>query len=69
MRRALLVLADPNYVAHTPLGLGPKEAVPLICAGITTYKGIKETERYLGNGSRFRAAAALATRPSNTPRR
>lgn len=38
------VLADPNYVAHIPKGLGPKEAAPLICAGITTYKGIKETK-------------------------
>ncbi len=38
------VLADPNYVAHIPKGLGPMEAAPLICAGITTYKGIKETE-------------------------
>ncbi len=38
------VLADPNYVAHIPKGLGPKEAAPLICAGITTYKGIKETD-------------------------
>jgi propanol-preferring alcohol dehydrogenase len=38
------VLADPNYVAHIPIGLGPKEAAPLICAGITTYKGIKQTE-------------------------
>jgi propanol-preferring alcohol dehydrogenase len=38
------ILADPNYVAHIPKGLGPKEAAPVICAGITTYKGIKETE-------------------------
>jgi propanol-preferring alcohol dehydrogenase len=38
------IIADPNYVAHIPKGLGPKEAAPLICAGITTYKGIKETE-------------------------
>ena len=38
------LLADPDYVAHIPKGLGPKEAAPLICAGITTYKGIKETE-------------------------
>jgi propanol-preferring alcohol dehydrogenase len=35
------VLAAPDYVAHIPKGLGPKEAAPLICAGITTYKGIK----------------------------
>jgi len=38
------ILADPNYVAHIPGGLDPEQAAPLICAGITTYKGIKETE-------------------------
>jgi propanol-preferring alcohol dehydrogenase len=38
------ILADPNYVAHIPKGLSPTEAAPLICAGITTYKGIKETQ-------------------------
>ena len=37
------ILADPNYVAHVPAGLGAKDAAPIICAGITTYKGIKET--------------------------
>lgn len=37
------ILADPNYVAHIPAGLGPQEAAPLICAGITSYKGLKET--------------------------
>jgi propanol-preferring alcohol dehydrogenase len=36
-------LADPNYVAHIPAGLTSIEAAPIICAGITTYKGIKET--------------------------
>jgi len=38
------LIANPNYVAHIPDGLGAKQAAPLICAGITTYKGIKETE-------------------------
>jgi propanol-preferring alcohol dehydrogenase len=38
------ILADPNYVAHIPKGLTPTEAAPLICAGVTTYKGIKETQ-------------------------
>ena len=38
------LIADPNYVAHIPTGLDPKLAAPLICAGITTYKGIKETK-------------------------
>jgi propanol-preferring alcohol dehydrogenase len=42
------ILADPDYVAHIPAGLSPTEAAPLICAGITTYKGIKETEAKAG---------------------
>ena len=37
------ILADPNYVARIPKGLSAIEAAPIICAGITTYKGIKET--------------------------
>jgi len=37
------ILADPNYVAHIPAGLSAREAAPIICAGVTTYKGIKET--------------------------
>jgi len=42
------IICDPNYVAHIPAGLGPREAAPLICAGITTYKGIKMTEARAG---------------------
>jgi alcohol dehydrogenase, propanol-preferring len=38
------IVADPNYVAHVPAGLAAKDAAPLICAGITTYKGIKVTD-------------------------
>jgi propanol-preferring alcohol dehydrogenase len=38
------IIADPNYVAHIPKGLTAKQAAPLICAGITTYKGIKQTD-------------------------
>jgi propanol-preferring alcohol dehydrogenase len=37
------ILADPNYVAHIPASLTALAAAPIICAGITTYKGIKET--------------------------
>lgn len=37
------ILADPNYVAHIPAGLAATEAAPIICAGVTTYKGIRET--------------------------
>ena len=42
------ILADPNYVARIPKGLAPIEAAPIICAGITTYKGIKETNAKAG---------------------
>ncbi|MEO5796812.1 MAG: zinc-dependent alcohol dehydrogenase [Rhodoferax sp.] len=38
------IVADPNYVAHIPAGLAADAAAPLICAGITSYKGIKETQ-------------------------
>lgn len=38
------IVADPNYVAHIPLGLAARDAAPLICAGITSYKGLKETQ-------------------------
>jgi propanol-preferring alcohol dehydrogenase len=34
-------LLTPNYVAHIPAGLSPVDAAPLICAGITSYKGIR----------------------------
>jgi propanol-preferring alcohol dehydrogenase len=37
------LLADPAYVAHVPAGLAATDAAPIICAGITTYKGIKES--------------------------
>lgn len=38
------VLADPNYVGHIPHGLDPAAAAPVLCAGVTVYKGLKETE-------------------------
>jgi propanol-preferring alcohol dehydrogenase len=40
---AQYILADPNYVARIPDGLAANDAAPIICAGVTTYKGIKET--------------------------
>ncbi|AFK54769.1 MAG: alcohol dehydrogenase AdhP [Tistrella sp.] len=38
------VLADPAYVGHLPQALGFEAAAPILCAGVTVYKGIKETE-------------------------
>jgi len=37
------VVADPLYVGHIPKNLAASEAATIICAGMTTYKGIKET--------------------------
>jgi alcohol dehydrogenase, propanol-preferring len=41
---AEFIVAAPNYVAHIPAGLAARDAAPLICAGITSYKGLKETQ-------------------------
>ena len=38
------IVADPNYIAHIPAHLAATDAAPLICAGITSYKGLKETQ-------------------------
>ncbi len=35
-------VAPAAYIAHIPEGLDPVAAGPIICAGVTTYKGIKE---------------------------
>ncbi|MCB2379217.1 alcohol dehydrogenase AdhP [Hymenobacter sp. BT635] len=38
------VLADPNYVGLIPDALSFQQAAPILCAGVTVYKGLKETE-------------------------
>jgi propanol-preferring alcohol dehydrogenase len=53
------IIADPNYVAHIPSGLSAREAAPLICAGITTYKGIKETQARPGEWVAISGAGGL----------
>lgn len=41
---AEFVIAPAAYVARIPDGLDFVQAGPILCAGVTTYKGIKETE-------------------------
>ena len=43
------VLADPGYVGHLPAGLDFEPAAPILCAGVTVYKGLKETETKPGD--------------------
>ncbi|WP_040486164.1 alcohol dehydrogenase AdhP [Lutibaculum baratangense] len=43
------VLADPNYVGHLPDNLDFGAAAPVLCAGVTVYKGLKETDTKPGD--------------------
>lgn len=38
------VLADPDYVGRIPAGMDLAAAAPILCAGVTVYKGLKQTE-------------------------
>jgi propanol-preferring alcohol dehydrogenase len=38
------VIADSRYVAHFPPNIDFTAMAPIICAGVTVYKGLKETE-------------------------
>jgi propanol-preferring alcohol dehydrogenase len=38
------VLADPKYVGHLPDRVDFAEIAPVLCAGVTVYKGIKATD-------------------------
>ena len=38
------VLVDPNYVGHLPKNVPFSAIAPILCAGVTVYKGLKETE-------------------------
>ena len=41
---AQYVLAPAAYVAHLPKAISFADAAPALCAGVTTYKGLKQTE-------------------------
>jgi propanol-preferring alcohol dehydrogenase len=43
------VLADPNYVGRLPDNLDFAAAAPLLCAGVTVYKGLKMTDTKPGD--------------------
>ena len=42
------VLAKADYVGHLPAGADLEQIAPILCAGVTTYKGLKETEAKAG---------------------
>ncbi|WP_334175074.1 alcohol dehydrogenase AdhP [Pseudoxanthobacter sp.] len=43
------VIADPNYVGHLPANVGFLEIAPVLCAGVTVYKGLKMTDTKPGD--------------------
>ena len=43
------VLADADYVGHLPNNVGFVEIAPVLCAGVTVYKGLKVTDTKPGN--------------------
>lgn len=43
------ILAPSAYVGRIPDGLDSFQAAPVLCAGVTTYKGIKETDTRPGD--------------------
>lgn len=38
------VIADARYVGHLPKGTNFLQMAPILCAGVTVYKGLKQTE-------------------------
>ncbi|MFT0892675.1 alcohol dehydrogenase AdhP [Pseudochelatococcus sp. G4_1912] len=43
------VIADPNYVGHLPENIDFIEIAPVLCAGVTVYKGLKVTDTKPGD--------------------
>jgi len=43
------VIADPNFVGHLPGNVGFVDIAPILCAGVTVYKGLKVTDTRPGN--------------------
>ena len=78
---AEFVLADPNYVGHLPKSANFVEIAPILCAGVTVYKGLKETEAKPGQwgcmsprsisppASSTSHASSVPTSPSTPPPR
>jgi propanol-preferring alcohol dehydrogenase len=43
------VLADPNFVGHVPANVSFVDISPVLCAGVTVYKGLKVTDTKPGD--------------------
>jgi len=43
------IIANPNYVGHLPKTIDFNEIAPVLCAGVTVYKGLKVTDTRPGD--------------------
>jgi alcohol dehydrogenase, propanol-preferring len=43
------MIADPNFVGHLPANVDFIEIAPILCAGVTVYKGLKMTDTKPGD--------------------
>jgi propanol-preferring alcohol dehydrogenase len=43
------IIANPNFVGHIPEAVDSIEIAPILCAGVTVYKGLKMTDTKPGN--------------------
>lgn len=43
------VVADPDYVGHLPANVSSVDIAPVLCAGVTVYKGLKMTNAKPGD--------------------
>jgi propanol-preferring alcohol dehydrogenase len=57
------VLALAAYVGHLPTRVEFTEVAPILCAGVTTYKGLKETETKAGEWAIISARHMASTVP------
>ena len=63
---AQYALAQADYVGRIPENLSFVDAAPILCAGVTTYKGLKETETRPGEWVVISGIGGLATLLSST---
>lgn len=61
------MLVDSRFAARIPAGSDPVEVAPVLCAGVTVYKGLKMTETRPGQWVTISASAAWGTSRSSTP--
>jgi propanol-preferring alcohol dehydrogenase len=63
------VIGAAPYVGRLPQKCDFAEMTPILCAGVTSYKGIKDTEAKPGEWIAISGSVGLAKLRCNTPRR